>query len=179
MALDFQPTPSQAGHAIGLAVFNLTSNLWGAVDDESLRSAGITVQQYRAELLLLAASAAMHAIESAGLTPDIESKVAGGLFAWVRSLSSAPRELLLTTLDEATDMYAESFAIDKANPRPVTEVADIEEAFGERLLAMGENNAIRGPACVRLALVIPRALWPAQYSSARQMLQEAGLVSLQ
>ena len=118
----------------------------------------------------------MHAVETAGLTPAVESQVAAGLFGWVRGLPKHQSNLLLSTLDDATDMYSEAFAIDQDNPKPVTELAEIECAFGERLLAMGENNEVRGPACCLLSLVIPKTLWPAQYSSARSMLQDAGLI---
>ena len=177
-SLGFQPSPSQTGHAIGLAVFSLTAQLWNLSDLKALQAADITIEQYQAELLLLSASAAMHAIETAGTSPEIESQVASGLFQWARSLPKHLSELLLGALDDSTDLYSEAFAIDTESPRPLAELAEIECAFGDRLLAMGENNEVRGPACCLLSFVLPKTLWPAQYQAARVMLQDAGLISV-
>jgi len=178
-SLGFQPTPSQAGHAIGLAVFHLTSQLWTPQDVKSLQSAGITAEQFQAELLLLTAAAAMNAIETAQLLPRIESEVASGLFDWARELPQHLSQLLIATLDDATDYYSEAFAVDQESPRPISDLAEIECAFGDRLLAMGEDNEVRGRACCMLSLVLPKTLWPAQFKSARSMLCDAGLVTVQ
>jgi hypothetical protein len=176
MAHDFQPTPQQTGHAIGMAVASLTERLSGGVDGRWLKDAGITLQQYQAELLLLSAAAAMHTIESSGLPPETETAVAAGLFDWVRTLPTGARDLLLRSLDEATDTYAQAAASDEGHPTPMTDVAELEAAFGDRLLNLGENSEVRGTACVRLCLVIPKALWPAQCASGRQMLVDALLL---
>ena len=176
MPLGFHPSPEQVGHAIGLAIAHLADRFSADVNAGWLQDAGVTLQRYQAELLLLSASAAMHTIESSGLQPESESAVAAGLFAWVRELPTGIREVLLNSLDEATDMYAEAAATDEEHPTSLTEVAEIEAAFGDRLLSQGENNEIRGRACVKLCLVVPKTLWPAQCATAMQMLSDALLL---
>jgi hypothetical protein len=173
------PTPHQAGRAIGVAIGLLSDQLSGGVQEEWLVSAGISAARYRAELLLLSAAAALHAIESTSLSRAIESQLVSGFYAWVRSLEEESRALLLAELSEATDYYAEAASAEEATPAPLNEVSEIEAALGDRLLALGENNEVRGHACIRLCLVVPKTLWPVQYASARQMLGEAAVLTVQ
>lgn len=176
MAPGFHPTPEQVGHVIGRAVAYLAERLSGGVHARWLQDAGVTLQRYQAEILLLSASAAMHTIESSGLQPEAESAVAAGLFAWVRELPTGSREVLLSSLDEATEAYATAAAMDEEHPTSDAEIAEIEAAFGDRLLDLGENNEVRGQACLKLCLVVPKTLWPAQCAAAVQVLSEASIL---
>ena len=121
----------------------------------------------------------MHAIEAAYLTPDLETEVASGLFQWASELQPHLSQLLLSALDDVTDLYAEAFTQDQVNPSPISDLTEIENAFGERLFEMGEENEVRGRACCLLSLVLPKTLWPAQYTLAKHMLCDAGLVTAQ
>ncbi|MFT3665013.1 hypothetical protein [Piscinibacter sp.] len=177
MSIHFKSTPRQAGHAIGLAVANLAQKLSGGINPSWLQEAELSRAHYESELLLLTAAAAMHTVESCGLTPEVENEVAAGLFSWVHELPVESRELLLRSLDDATDYYSQAAAsTDAEQPFVPNEISEIEAAFGDRLLNSGENNEVRGKACLRLCVVIPKTLWSIQVTSTRQMLRDALLL---
>lgn len=171
----FKPTTRQTGHAIGGVVGHMAVKLAATADPDSLRVAGCTPEQYGFEVLLLAASAAMHAVESSGLGPAAETEVASGLFDWVRELREPERTLLLEWLDVSTDLYAEAAGLDAAQLTAPGDLSEIEAVFGDRLLSLGETNETRG----RLCLARPKTLWAVQLAGANQMLVDAGLLSPQ
>lgn len=179
MITDFIPTPFQTGRAIGRAVNQLADRLSGGLQNEWLSDALVSEERYRAEILLISAAAALHSIESSGLSPSVESEVAAGLFAWAKSIGAVSSEILVRELDEATDYYAEAAFMDKESCPPVSEISEIEAALADRLLALGENNQKRGEACIRLCLIVPKVLWPAQFETARTMLAQAALLDNQ
>lgn len=177
MILGFKSTPHQAGHAIGVAVGKLAHPLAEPADQRQLEAAEISRERYRTEVLLLSAAAAMHAVETSGLAPVVESEVASGLFEWVRSLDALSQEVLLSELDKATDYYAEAAVVDASTTQPAGGLSELEASFGERLLGLGQNSEVRGTACVRLSLFIPAHLWSIQHSVVIQMLSEASLLA--
>ena len=175
----FVPSAMQVGHAIGFAISSLLiEELARAPDAKQLLAAGISRAQYTDELVLLSSAAAMHAIESAGLSPKDENAAAAGLYSWLRERTEPGRTFSLHSIEDTLANYAAaSRAEAEAGPSGST-LSALEEEFGERLLELGENNKVRGEACVLLCLVAPRILWPSQYKTAMIMLREAGLVKV-
>lgn len=151
-------------------------NFAGTVDPKSLLEAGVTVSRYADELQLLASAAALHAIETSGLPPEMENEVAAGLFQSLREQQSPSREFLLQNVDQATETYAQAWQSDQESNPTQIDLTFLEEELGERLLMLGENNEVRGHACVRLCLVSPKVLWPSKYKTAKVMLVKAGLL---
>lgn len=102
--------------------------------------------------------------------------MAAGFFQSLREQPSSRGEFLLQHVDHATETYAEAWQSDQESG-PIQEgLTFLEMTLGERLFLSGDNNEVRGHACVRLSLVCPKMLWPSQYKSAKAMLVEAGLL---
>jgi hypothetical protein len=171
-------SPRQVGHAIGTAIAGVTVRLTGHAEQQWLADAQVSGERYRSEFLLLSAAAALHAVESSALPPAIEAQLVAGFRSWIVELEAEPRALLLAELDEVKDYYAEAAATERG-AASLEDVSELECAFGDRLLALGNNNEARGRACLKLSLVIPSVLWSSQVGTARQMLAESKLLSVQ
>lgn len=175
----FQPTPFQAGHAIGAAVSGrLIRHFSEAPDQELLDKAGLSRARLADELQLLALAAAFHAIESSGLPARAENEVAAGLFQWIREQPAPGIDYFLAEVYELTDTYAQARRADMEDEPGPLDLSAIEEVFGERLLALGEDIETRGLACARICQIGPRVLWPAKYRTTMAMLADAWLVPL-
>ncbi|RTL16729.1 MAG: hypothetical protein EKK52_17835 [Burkholderiales bacterium] len=140
-----------------------------------LEDAGITLDQYRDELNLLSVCAAMHAVESHSLPASVEQAVARGFFDQLRELVSMAHERL-SDVGELTDYYADAALRDAASPPAPGDFAVFDEAFGDRLLALGESTETRGHACIKLSLVTPRMLWDRVSQNTHMALTEARLL---
>lgn len=178
MPLDFKPTPRQAGYAIGLSIGNMpVLQLSSAEDDQVFAAAEVSRDRLFKELTLLMAAAALHAIETTDLPPDLETEVAKGLYEWLRIQPNGVGAFLLAHAESATEAYAKAAQADRTVDRPIGEFSELELALIERLMALGAQNEARAHACVRLGIITPKTLWPAQYSGAVQMLRDAGLLA--
>lgn len=67
--------------------------LASSADAWACRDAGVSEIRFANELLLLAAAAALHALESAGLTPADENELAQGFYDWMHQLDWPPAPL--------------------------------------------------------------------------------------
>ncbi len=177
---DFQPTPAQTGYVIGRAILGGPCRTFAAArDEQELCDAKVSRVQYEHELVLLCCAAAVYAIETAGLLGGMEQDVVAGLYGCIRELPDDTAGFLLQNVEDAAEAYAEAWQHDIDNKPSVAELSALEEVFGERLLAMGEDNETRGMACVRLCIVAPKTLWPIQYESTIRTLRDAKIVQSQ
>jgi len=180
MRLDFQPTPAQTGYVIGRAILGGPyRTLAAGRDDRDFSDAKISRAQYEHELLLLCCAAAVQAIESAALPAGMDNDVVAGLYGCIRELPIAIANFLLQNIEDAVEAYAEAWRQDIENKPSVADLSALEEAFGERLLSLGEDDETRGMACVRLCIVAPKTLWPVQYEGTIRMLRDAKMVQAQ
>ncbi len=176
MPLPFRPTPHQAGRVMGRSIQALIEQFRETLNEQWLGEAELSSNEYMAELFLVSAASAMHAVESSRLSPEVEYGVASGFYEWIRGLPGATRDLLSAQLETATDYYAEAARNDSESTADAGQVSDMEMAFGDRLLSRGEDNERRGSACLKLAVVLPSTLWSTHYKSACQVLRDASLV---
>lgn len=174
----FSPTAQQTGHALGCMTHDLCKRLRTTADTALLLQAQLTDTQYADELLLVTACAAIHAIEQSAPNVAAERALTQGFVQWVRELPAETRELLLTEIDEAGDLYADSAAQDAASSALATSASqgmgELELAVADRLFARGEDSETRGQACLLLAVVTPPLLWAHARDAAHRMLQQAG-----
>ena len=143
------------------------------------KTANISVAELRARYLALMVAAALHAVESAGLAPEVETEVARGLYDWARAHPDSHLQALLSTIEETTDAYAEAAADDAESQENQAGFSELELEFFDRLAALGDQAEQRIRACLRLSAVLPKHLWHVQHASALQSLRMAGLVHRQ
>ena len=171
-----RPTSREVGQIIGATIGRMPlDDFMRPFSPESYAAAGISVADLRARYLALMVCAALHAIESAGLSPDTEAEVAGGLYDWAGTCTDVALRSLLSNIEEATDAYAEA-AADDAEKEKHAGFSELELEFCGQLIELGEEVDSRVQACLRLSAVLPKHLWHAQYASATQSLSTAGLV---
>src|SRR6185503_4778099 len=102
------PTPRQTGQIIGSAIGRMSiDDLMRPYAPTLYKTANISVAELRARYLALMVAAALHAVESAGLAPEVETEVARGLYDWARAHPDSHLQALLSTIEETTDAYAE------------------------------------------------------------------------
>lgn len=151
----------------------------GVEDDSVFLTAGITRRQLFDEFVLLMVAASMHAIETAGLRPEIENEVAQGLYDWMREQPDRTGPFLLAKIEDAIERYAKAAQQDREPSPSDNEFSELDLELVDRLMAFGEENESRARACLKLGVVVPKTFWPAQYASAVAVLCKANLVSTQ
>lgn len=181
MTIDFNPTAEQTGFAIGICLNQMPLLHPGkAQHTELLEQAEITETQLLNERYLLSFCAAEYAInEALGNTPDAKA-VHDGLRRFLFEQRDNPcAEYALAELEAGVSYYTEA-ALEDLNvgvPAP-GDLSDVEMAFGDRLLDLGDDNKKRAVACIHLSMDVPSALWNAHTNSALQMLGDAKLIRL-
>lgn len=177
MSSNVPPSPWQAGLVIARSIFGGPCRKLALMADTShLSDAHISVSQYENETLLLCYAAALHTIREA-VTPTTLPSVVEGFLEGIEELPDLTSEFLKEHLESAVESYAKAWAIDSSQEASAGELTEIEEEFGERLLALGELSEMRGNACIYLCMVIPKTLWNTQINGTLEELHEAKLVT--
>jgi hypothetical protein len=172
-----RPNPKQAGYIVGRTIeLSGFARLADASNDETLATAAISRHRLSEEFLLLASAAALHAIESLGFAPELETAIAQGLYDWFREQPASTYRCLADNVDTVTDRFAQAAADEAANPKPLGEFTELELEFIDGLIALGEPTEGRIRACVELGAVSPAHLWAVSCESTRRVLREAGLL---
>lgn len=175
-----QPTPRDVGFILGLTVGHMPlQKLAAGAQSDALADAGIDQQHYYYTLVLICTAATLHAIETAGLSPDDESTVASGLYDWIRTQPPELSQHLLDRIEDATEDYALAQKDDLSSEKIAGKVPEVELEYFDRLMALGENTDIRARACTRLTMFVPYQLWEVQLGSAFETLAKAGLAPTQ
>lgn len=170
-----KPSPRQLGYIIGSSLSNGPMvQLASAPPDKLLDAAGLTRQRLADEFLLIAAAASLHAIETAGLSPEAENDSAQGLYDWIGNLQDPTRDVVKRTLEWAVQAYSEAAANDASAPPAPGPVSQIELEFMDRLLDLGDDTESRVAACGRLGLATPKHLWHVYVAAASRELKATG-----
>jgi hypothetical protein len=182
MKLDFQPTPEQAGHAIGLSMRYVP--LISSVREElleALKLVGIPSEVYINERYLLSACAALSAISQCLQDSPYAAEVTSGfLRCLVERNQGTFEKYVLERLNEARGYYDEAARSDENRiDKTLGGVSEIELAFGDRVFANIPETQEMQRAYLTLSLVTPKAIWDSQFQMVLQMLTDAGLLNMQ
>ena len=181
MTIDFAPTAEQTGFAIGICLNQMPLlHPSKARHTELLAEAEISEMQLLNERFLISFCAAGYAINQAlGNTPNGKA-VHEGLRRFLSDQGeNSSAAYALAELELGLSYYSEAALEDLKSGTPAPgDLSDIEMAFGDRLLELGDDNKKRAIACMHLSMDVPSALWNAHTNSALQMLHDAKLLPL-
>ena len=169
---------AQAGRVIAHALFCLPFIASVSPEERDLlRDAEISEKSFLRERVMLCVSAIEATLDDA-LAPDVARDVRRA-FRSALSNEAAPSSVALSgeTLDELISYYIDAVEADASGTNAmVNDLSELECAFGDRLLALAEENELRGRACVILSMSIPKVLWSAGVHIAREVLRDVGLL---
>ena len=181
MSIDFLPTVEQTGFAIGFCLNQMPLlHPSKAQQIELLAEAEITETQLLSERFLLSFCAASYAIDQALGNTSNAKAVHDGLRRYLSDHRQNPCvAYALAELESGVSYYTEAALEDLQVGAPVDgNLSDIEMAFGDRLLDLGDDNKKRAIACIHLSMDVPSALWNAHTNSALQMMGDAKLLRM-
>ena len=146
-------------------------------EQDLLAEAGVSAEALLGERALLCACAIEAALSEA-LPDDVATSVRASFRATLMSEKPGLRAILTDDgLDTLVGYYVEAVDEDTSLGKTSLDgLSELECAFGDRLLALGEDNELRGRACVQLSTAIPKVLWSSSAAAARNILCDANLL---
>jgi len=171
------PNPRQVGQIIGRSIENFPlSSMLRTHPDDLHTEAQVSRTSLHTRYLLLAAAAALHTIETSGLSPEVEQQVAQGVYDWFGTLPREVATLLTECAAEATDTFSSSASDDFLNENSPADFSQMELEFFEQLMTLGADTVERQKSCLRLSAVLPKHLWQAQVGAVTESLRRGGLL---
>ena len=173
-----RPTAFQTGEIICESLFNFPFTSFIRASEELYLKANVTRINYLNELFLLTAVALIYAVRSAKVSNEIIDEVIKGFLSKLTFSKTEMAAFAIRNIDEVCPYYAEANQDDLDKPKNSGDLSDIYMAFGDRILLLyGEETEERGNACALLTMMLPKALWVANFNAAKETLEWSGLLS--
>ena len=169
---------AQAGRVIAHALLRLPFIASVSPEEQDLLAdAEIHEKSFLRERILLCVCAIEATLDDA-LAPDVARDVRRAFRSTLSNEAALPTVAVSgEILDKLTSYYIDAVEVDATGTNAlVDDLSDLECAFGDRLLALGEDNELRGRACVMLSMSLPKVLWSAGAQIAREVLRDVRLL---